>query len=161
MNVTQEQLIDYLTAKAVQCGIPHDPDNKQKAFHIIDNPYSLAEFDEALRSFAAFPAVLMEEGEGDFSDSASANYNDTKEFSLMVVDKQTNGELPRLIRSRCLEIIKKILVHIRNDSRAFAIVPGKHVNFRINDCVYTPIGPMDTVYYGYMITLRFICPFSF
>lgn len=161
MLIDQEHFLNYLTAKAQQCGIDHDPEHSKKAVHVIDDPYDLGEFDAALRNFASFPAMLLEEGNGLLNDNTSASYIDTKDFSFMIVDKRDGKELARAVRARCLVIAQKILIKIREDRTKRLIVPGKFIEMRLDDCPYVPIGPMDTKYYGYMISLRFICPFSF
>lgn len=161
MLIDQELFLNYLTLKAVQQGVLHDPENNKKAVHVIDDPYNLGEFDEALRNFASFPAMLLEEGGGGLDDNNSSNYTDTKDFSFMIIDKRNGTEAARAVRARCLAIGQKILVQIRKDCNAMQVVPGKYITMRLDDCPYVPVGPMDTKYYGYMFSLRFICPFSF
>lgn len=163
--MTLEDLEKYLESKAIQNPeIKHDEVNSKKGFYVIDDPYDLSEFDNALRNFAAFPAMILEFGEGMLDDNNANSYTDTMRGSFMVVDKYDNksgSEKPRQIRARCLEIAKQILIQIRKDVRSQTIEPGKHINFRIANIPYTPVGPMAIKYYGYMVSFEFICPFTF
>lgn len=160
--MTQEQFIDYIESKAVERPeIDHDPENDKKAFHVIDDPYDLSEFDNALRNFATFPAMILEMGDGVLNDNGASSYNDSINSSFMIVDKREGDEPVRLTRSRCLEIAKKILYQIRKDCNSHSIVPGKYIHFRIDGIPYTPVGPMYNNHYGYMVSFTFTCPFSF
>lgn len=160
--MTIDDFFDYLEAKAVQHpDIPHDPDNKKVAFYGLDDPYDLDEFDNALRNFAAFPAMLAELNEGELDDNNAANYTDTMEGGFMIVDKRQGKEPTRAVRHRCREIGKAIVVQMRRDARAGTVKPGQLVHFRIEGVSYTPVGPLATQYYGYLFNFRFICPFSF
>ncbi|HWK58742.1 MAG TPA: hypothetical protein VNQ80_15470 [Parapedobacter sp.] len=160
--MTIADFFDFLEAKAVQhADIPHDPANKKVAFYGLDDPYDLEEFDQALRNFAAFPAMLAELNEGELDDNDSANYTDTMMGGFMIVDKRRGKEPTRDVRHRCREIGKAIITQIRKDSRAGVVKPGEIVHMRINNVSYTPVGPLASQYYGYLFTFRFICPFSF
>lgn len=163
--MTLADLETYLESKAIQNpAIKHDEAGSKKGFYVIDDPYDLSEFDNALRNFAEFPAMIVEFGGGMLDDNNSNNYTDTMAGSFMIVDKfdKKNGtERPRHIRARCLEIAKQVLVQIRKDRNNQAIEPGKHINFRIDNVPYTPVGPMNIQYYGYMVSFEFICPFTF
>lgn len=160
--MTQEQFIAYMELMAIlNPSIDHDPDAGKKAFHVIDDPYDLEEFDNALRNSAAFPAMLLEMGEGLLNDNTSASYTDTISASFMILDKRNGEEPARNTRARCLEIAKAILIRMRKDCNARAIVPGKFIQFRLDDIPYVPVGPMDSKYYGYMVSFQFLCPFSF
>lgn len=163
--MTIGELEKYLERKAAEHPeIEHDEENGKKAFYIVDDPYDLSEFDNALRNFASFPAMILEFGEGTLDDNSSANYTDTIRGSFMIVDKydkHKGTEKPREIRARCLEIAKQILFQIRKDRNSRAIEPGKYIDFRIDNVPYVPIGPMAIQYYGYVVSFQFICPFTF
>lgn len=160
--MTIDDFFGYLEAKAVQHpDIPHDPENKKIAFHAIDDPYDLDEFDTSLRNFAAFPAMLAELSEGELDDNDSTNYTDTMNGGFMIVDKRRGKEPLRAVMHRCREIGKTIIIQMRRDARAGTVKPGELVHFRIVGVPYTPVGPMANDYYGYLFTFRFICPFSF
>lgn len=164
--MTLADLEIYLESKAIQNpSINHIEANGKKFFYVIDDPYELSEFDNALRSeLKSFPAMILEFGEGMLDDNNANNYTDTMRGSFMIVDKYDNKkgtERPRQIRTRCLEIAKQILIQIRKDRTSQTIEPGKHINFRIDNVPYTPVGPMAIQYYGYMVSFEFICPFTF
>jgi len=163
--MTPDHFFDYLEAKAKQHpDIPHNPEQKKVAFYAVDDPYDLSEFDNALRNFSAFPAMIAEQNEGELNDNQSANYTDTIEGAFMIVDERRNREAIRAVRNRCWEIGKAILVQMRKDARpdgSGGIMPGRLVHFRIDGVGYAPVGPMATKYYGYVFSFRFACPFSF
>lgn len=154
----------YLESKAsAHPAIQHKVDGK-KAFFVIDDPYNLEDFDNALRNFSSFPAMILEFGEGMLDDNNSGNYTDTIRGSFMIVDKydkHSGTERPRQIRARCLEVAKEILIQIRKDRNSQSIDPGKYIDFRIDNVPYVAVGPMSIQYYGYMVSFQFICPFTF
>lgn len=160
--MTIDQFFEYLESKAIQSpDIPHDPENKKVAFHSIDDPFDLAEFDNAIRNTAAFPAMLAEQGEGSIDDNESVNYTNTIEGAFLIVDERKGKEPIRTVRSRCFSIGKAILEQIRKDRNSREIIAGRFIDFRINGVQYSSVGPMYTKYYGYVFTIRFVCPFSF
>lgn len=163
--MTIADLEKYLESKAIQNPeIKHDELRGKKGFYVVDDPYDLSEFDNALRNFADFPAMILEFGEGMLDDNSSGNYTDTMRGSFMIVDKYDKlkkGDTIRQIRARCLAIAKEILVQIRKDRNDKLIEPGKYIDFRIDNIAYTPVGPMAIQYYGYMVSFQFICPFTF
>lgn len=161
--MTLDELFDYLEEKAVQSpDIPHDPANKKLAFHAVDDPYDLEEFDKALRNFAVFPAMLAEHIDGELDDNNSANYTEDWNVGFMIVDRRNGKEAIRDVRARCMRIGRAIIVQMRKDGRpGRGSNPGVQRFFRIERVGFTPVGPMMTHYWGYLFTFRFICPFSF
>src|SRR5690606_28647616 len=120
--------------------------------YVIDDSYDLSEFDNALRNFSSVPAMILEAGAGVLNDNNAASYNDSMQSSFMIVDKRNGKEPVRKVRSRCLEIAKQILYKMRKDCNAKIIKPGVNIQFRIDDIHYTPVGPMNLAYYGYMVS---------
>lgn len=136
-------------------------EDKKKVFYVVEDIYDTDEMDQALRSFAALPAVLTEDYSGMLSDNESANYTDTIVLSFMVVDRKVGKESVRDVRNRCKGIATRMILQIRKDRNSMNITPGKFVSYDISNVVYQPIGPMLTDFYGYQFTLEFIAPFSF
>lgn len=145
----------YMESKAREnTSIKHDPENGSCRFHVIDEPYDLKEFDNAIRSTATFPAMLMEQNDGYISDNDSANYTNTMRSSFMIIDRRRDSEKIKDVRNRCYKIGVEILVQMRKDQPK-NIVAGKRVNFKVNSA-YVPLGPMDGQYYGYQFEVELI-----
>lgn len=154
------EIIDYLERKAAAHSlIAHDLDAKRGSFYVLDDPYDLDEFDQAIRNFAKFPAMLVEEPDGELSGNASANNTDRMNFSIMIVDERAGKEKVREVRNRCRQIGLDIVTTIRKD-RMTNIVPGKIVHYQL-EVRYNPVGPMHIKYYGYQFHISFIIPFTF
>lgn len=158
--MTPDALFDYLERKAVESNkIPHDPENGKVAFFAIDNPYDFEEFDNAIRNTLIFPAMLAEQNDGLLNDNTSNNYTNTLRSSFMILDKRSDSERIRNVRSRCFQIGLDLLTSIRLD-QPMGIITGKRVHFKIN-LAYVPVGPINTDYFGYQFEIEFIVNFSF
>ncbi|GGH28210.1 hypothetical protein FAZ19_19645 [Sphingobacterium alkalisoli] len=158
MEVTE--IIDYLERKAQEHPlILHNPEDKRGSFYVLDDPYDLDEFDQALRNFAKFPAMLVDEPDGELSGNDSANNTDTMNFTIMIVDERNGRERVRDVRNRCRQIGLDIVTTIRKN-RMTGIVPGKIVHYRL-EVNYSPIGPLNVKYYGYQFQISFVIPFTF
>lgn len=152
-------LSGYMELKAREnVDIKHDPDNGNCRFYVIDDPYDLDEFDNAIRSMATFPAMLMEQNDGYISDNDSANYTNTLRSSFMIIDRRRDGEPIRTVKNRCYKIGFAVLVQMRKDQPK-GIIEGKRVNFKVNSA-YVPVGPMDGQYYGYQFEVEMIANIS-
>lgn len=154
-------ILQYLEHKVATSGsFTHDLTDNKKAFYVIDDPYNLSEFDEAIRSMTTFPAMLVEQLQGQLDDNDSANYTDTIQIGMIIIDKRAK-ETIRTVRNRCFHIGKSILTDIRKDVPQLNIIPDKYVTMRIDNIPYTPVGPIADGYYGYIFQFEFIVPFTF
>lgn len=149
----------YLERKAMECpDILHDPEHGESAFYIIDDPYDLEEFDNALRNFAKFPAMLTEQNDGILSDNHSNNYTNSLRTTFIILDKVHGEERTKDVKNRCFDIGLRMLTAIRKDQPK-NVIPGKSVNVQINGG-YLPVGPFSNMYYGYQFELELIAPIS-
>lgn len=139
--------------------LAHLSTQKKCAFVVIDDPYDLDEFDNALRNTLTFPAMLLEQNDGLLSGNASSNYTNTLRTSFMIIDRRKDKEAIRDVRNRCYDIGWSILTQIRKDQPK-NILANKNVRMEINSA-YIPIGPMEAKYYGYQFEVEFIAPISF
>lgn len=154
-------ITEYMERKAVENpAIAHLSTDDEQSFFVIDDPYDLTEFDNALRNVAKFPAMLMELNDGNLDDSNSASFTDTVHIAFMIVDKIGDDERIRDVRFRCYDIGKKIIGAILKDARNNEIIADKIVSCPLHSN-YVPVGPMDSQYYGYQFTLEFVGSIGF
>lgn len=152
-------LITYMEKKAKDnVSLAHLSTPKKNTFVVIDDPYDLEEFDNAIRNTLSFPAMLLEQNDGFLSDNGSANYTNTLRTSFMIIDRKKNDDKARDVRNRCYDIGFSILSSIRKD-QPNKIITGKRVNMVINSA-YIPVGPMEGQYYGYQFEVEFTAPIS-
>lgn len=152
------EIITYLEQKAAQF-LGHEIGGTRCQFFVIDNPYELSEFDDALRNTVRVPAMLVEGEDGVISGNQSANNTDTMNFSFMILDKRNGRESIRDVRNRCKAWGVQVITQIRKE-RISGIVAGKVVTFDLN-CPYSPVGPINTDCWGYHFSLQFIVPITF
>lgn len=152
------EIIDYLEKKAEQF-LGHQIGGSRCQFFVIDNPYDLGEFEDALRNTVRVPAMLVEGEDGVISGNQSANNTDTLNFSFMILDKRKGRESIRDVRNRCKAWGVQVITQIRKE-RISGIVANKVVTFELN-CPYSPVGPINVDYFGYHFSIQFIVPITF
>ncbi|KAA8483766.1 hypothetical protein BDE36_1767 [Arcticibacter tournemirensis] len=159
--MSEAQYISYFENLAKQSiAIGHDPDQGRYSFFYIEDPYNMEEIDLAIRNRLTLPALLLETSDGELDKNATTNYTDTIKCVFSVIGKANTTEELRQSRDQCKRIGIEILARMSHDSSRNAIVPGKNVYFRIEEVEYSPIS-VDTLFFGYQFSFRFVCPFGF
>jgi hypothetical protein len=141
--------------------IRHNADDRQ-SFFFIEQPDDTEEFDNALRNYATSPALLAVAEQGELNDNNSENHTEQFEGQLYVIARKEDGQSIKQVRDICKPIVMDILAKMKIDAkRTGGIIPGKLVQFRINNISYQKVGPMNISWYGYTFWFNFTCPFGF
>jgi hypothetical protein len=159
--INEEQIVNYFEALAISSkAINHTADGG-KSFFYIDEPDNLDEFDQALRSSATSPAMLLIADEGEFDDNNTANHTQEISGQFYILAKTNDDFTKRNARAMCLPIVLDFLARMIVDARKNKLIPSKAITFRISKVPYKTVGPIDLTWYGYAVWFSFICPFGF
>jgi hypothetical protein len=158
--LTEDQFISYFEKLAnAHRTIAHNLDGQQSFFEVED-PDELSAFNEALRYATGSTVMLLVAGEGELDDNNSENHVQVVDFQIYILQKKETDVKTSDIRSVCIEVIKSIVGRTKHDCRRGRIVPGKSVNFRIENVPIRMVGPIELNWYGYTTQLSFTCPFG-
>lgn len=157
--VEEEKIQDYFENLAkVHKEIAHT--DEMKSFFVVTDKYDLDEIDKAVRSYAKFPAVLLESIEGDLDDNGSANYTDAVNVTFSILLKGRGRQEIRNARNNAKRIGMEFLTRMRMDKNNGVLFGKPTADMQIK-ASYQPIGKIDPDLYGFIFSVKIICPFSF
>ncbi|RYD75285.1 MAG: hypothetical protein EOP55_13745 [Sphingobacteriales bacterium] len=132
--------------------------DSSKAFFYIESVDELTEFDKGLALMKKDVCMLLVASGGEFDDNNSENHTDEQTGEIYILMRKKNASKINDLYSGAKEILKECLARTKQD---FRINPNPHKRFRISKIPYQKVGPMNDLWYGYMATVTFVCPFGY
>lgn len=138
--------------------LQHAPEKKHKAFFLIQNPFDLAEMDNAVRNNNCARVLLLDVPTGYMSDNGSANYTQHTKIDFFLLGK-ASSETVQPIRQDCFKIGLGLIQKLRADGLSKKI-STRAVYLDEESIQYEPVGPIQASHYGYLFRLSLCCSFN-
>ncbi|TXI14808.1 MAG: hypothetical protein E6Q66_04630 [Pedobacter sp.] len=137
--------------------LQHAPDEKQKTFFLIQNPFDLVEMDNAVRNNDCSRVLLLDVPTGYLSDNGSANYTQHTKIDFFLLGK-AGLENIQAVRQDCFEIGLGLIQQLRADSISRKI-SARPIYLEEESIQYEPVGPIQASHYGYLFRLSLCSSF--
>lgn len=159
--ITEQQIVDYFEALAIDSKDINHEQNGNKSFFYVEDPDTLDSFDNALRASTSDHVMLLMAADGEFLDNNSANYVQEANVECYILARVKSDVSSIQAKSFCLPVALNFLARMRIDSGKGVMIGTKNLRFRIDKIPYQAVGPINTEWYGYALFCTFHCPLVF
>lgn len=155
----------YFKNLAINCvHIAHT--EEEPAFFYVSDKYNLKAFDDAIKSAAKTPAMLLERYSLDLDDNGNQNHFDNIQgrFTILLKTEVGDQQSIELVEIEAERIAKIILKKMRLDFFGIEEVTigdlTAKVQFKIKRVQIDAVGPVNGSYYGVSVGFTWNCPLS-
>lgn len=141
--------------------------DNQPAFFYIDDKYNPEAFDNAIKSMAKTPALLLEQYGYEADESGNRTYikDIMGQFNILIKTQKGERATIEFARSESEAIADLIIARMRKDFEAFdafQLADGsdtRRIQYKVK-CKVEPIGPINADYYGVTVLFKWNTPFT-
>ena len=138
---------------------------ESKSFFYVDDKYSIEAFDNAIKSAAKTPALLLEQYTSDLDDNTNEIHFEhlSGRFTILLKAIVGDSASKELARTTAEGIAQKFLFRMRKDLKDGGIIVLPNLSqrkafFKIQKVSIDPVGPINVNYYGVTVGFIWRCP---